>query len=210
MIAKLLRWIKGLLKFIKGLFMKNEFNWNDLTDHKNEIQKTLDYYIYEAYNCSENYLSGCIMVGSAIECYFLILISNYPEKVTTTKKFRALQNSKNKKLLSKWGITDLITCVEQAELISKKENFNKLKKELEISKTFRNLVHPNALLNHFRELHENELEKSDFYNSIDGFSKGEGFKPSLTDVFKYKYYQSIKTLKKLDQAIDKKIWKLNI
>ena len=184
--------------------MKNEFNWNDLADCKHEIQKTLDYYIHEAENCSENYLSGCIMVGAAIECYFLILISNYPEKVEATKKFRGLQKSQ-KKLLSKWGIDDLITCIKEAEIISNKEDFNKLKEEVKNVKTFRNLVHPNALLNHFRELHENELEKSDFYNSIDGFSKGEGFKSSLTNIFKDKYDKSVKTLEKLDKEIYKKL-----
>lgn len=123
-------------------------------DFKFEKQKEIQYlaflYKEEAKKCYQNeaYLSGCILIGAALEALLLSTITTFPE---LARGAQCIPKSKGKiKKLDKWSLGELIAVAKEVNwLPSELRLSNKWKiisieegNYFEVIQKTRNLVHP--------------------------------------------------------------------
>ena len=123
-------------------------------DEQDRIQNLAFEYRNEAEKCQSAgaYLSGCILMGSALEALLLTTINCFPQLVLKAKSVPK-KNGKIKHF-AEWGLADLIKVANELTLLpsglSPNDDWNTANAQIgdytDIIRQIRNLVHPGRYL----------------------------------------------------------------
>jgi hypothetical protein len=122
-----------------------------LTDEEErELHRLSRFYWQEALRCerAKAYLAGCVMLGSALESYLILMVNCYSDEAEDTEKLPK-RGGKPKPLLD-WTFADLLTVARAAKWLSPGLNLGddwntkkaKIGDYAEVVRKVRNLAHP--------------------------------------------------------------------
>ena len=119
-------------------------------EQQNKIHRIAIQYKREARKCytAKAYLSGCILMGAAMEALLLSAINCFPEIISTAKS--APTKKREIKHFEKWKLKELLAVANELNwlpcALSKDEEWNtanaKIGDYVDIVRQIRNLIHP--------------------------------------------------------------------
>ena len=127
------------------------------TDQEKEIMPLAIQYKKEAKKCfsAKAYLSGCVLMGAAMEAILLSTANCFPEIVTSTK--HAPKKNGKIKRLDKWKLNELLAVAKELNWLpselSPEDEWNsanaKIGDYVDVVQKIRNLIHPVRYLDDF-------------------------------------------------------------
>lgn len=120
-------------------------------EEEKEIYRLQKFYWKEALRCenAELYLSGCVMIGSALEAILISMVNCYHEEAEATHKIPKTSKGKVKPLLD-WTLAELLKVAKAAKWLPSglelEDGWNYKKAKIgdyaEVVRMVRNLLHP--------------------------------------------------------------------
>jgi len=125
------------------------------TEQQKEILRIATQYKREAKKCfgARVYLSGCVLIGAAMEAILLSTANCFPEIIVSTK--HAPKKNGKIKRLDKWTLMDLLAVAKELNWLpsglSPEDEWNsanaKIGDYVDVVRQIRNLIHPVRYLN---------------------------------------------------------------
>ena len=127
------------------------------SEQEKEIMPLAIQYKREAKKClgAKAYLSGCVLMGAAMEAILLSTANCFPEIVMSTK--HAPKKNGKIKRLDRWTLMDLLAVAKELNWLpsglSPEDEWNsanaKIGDYVDVVRNIRNLIHPVRYLDHF-------------------------------------------------------------
>lgn len=128
------------------------------TEQEKEILRLATQYKREAEKCfgAKAYLSGCVLMGAAMEAILLSTANCFPEIVASAKYAPKKKNGKIRRL-DRWTLVDLLAVVKELNWLpsglSPEDEWNSVNAKIgdyvNVVRQIRNLIHPVRYLNDF-------------------------------------------------------------